>query len=1211
MSTKVVRILSLAALLATCVENKEKTQIKLKQLSPYLQPPPLAKTPSNSATTKLGAVKLRLSSAGKVKSQISAEDSSVQRVPRWNFGKEATTDTFSVPKDRKNHGSSRPSGTRTKLFPLNSSQRQETAGSSKRQRAILQYPPNQQFLSQSSHGHKSSKDCNPCNKVPWIPLLEHHASQIDTSVSDSVGHYSHHRDLPISPLGIPSSLIGPGRFKDSSLNFPDNSDRLKFNKPKDGVTYLPPALQTPIPWPQSSSYVTPYSSSIPKKVYTRLVHPERTPTGPPNQNVPQYNNPGPMYRYLVPPPIASQFPGENKYLPSLSSSLTSSKTETFYGLPFFIPQRSNTTRQHEKIVEPTLSPLSVQQAIPFTSPQGPPHYVNVNAKLQPEQIYFKNRSAHSLRTQFYEPANFFPVPPLHEAHTFSHGDYNVSLPENLVPPEISVGNVAFSAEQQENVHQHQISHSSHGTDNDLKLLDVRGSVFDVVPSIPVSEDFEVTHFNENLSQTTITEPSFSGLHPSEDQVISPSQNNQNSNTNFFNTQEQYNTPVGSQYHSNTPSQTDSNLEVIKSVQVANYISSIEYPLQFVHSPYIDINTTSSIESLRNTSFHETKELHQTPQPENASHINFNPDTSDIIVGKPITLESSAYDIFNTTSGEYQNSIPNFEQQKFENSDNYNIHQNYSSFDASDYNLRQNLSSYLSENSNEFAGGSEDYSFVWNNTSKDFHHNFKSHINNSEEANVRLTVENNNVWYNSQYEATTQKYTDTLKEESHTVTSQQAAYFNPLSTASPQQKVTVYIQPSIQTTALHDASLVRQINNLDQQHHHSFAHDQILSSYRHESPHSVIKNPKGAFTIQQQGPPPAPFRNMFSDIENMYPPPFNYIGVIKRPLHLQTNSASVHNPFINNLPQNFFNTAQNEGHIFNQYPQPGQDEYVKWTTSPGSTSAPIPTRPPIVPAWKKPTTSMPPQDSVHGQSIHTINSAGLLPPPMPHHIRTNVPTKNTKQIQIIVPYTSGKDSLPFLPQRGRPLDIETTGWHPMTGSQKGESVAKNCSNSNIRQISECNTGTNLNQWWQQQEDYHQHQESRTVTATASATSNPFQATLTNLNSLIREGSNKQKPFTVTQQHILASNIQDLLRGEQENITIPDSIDLKQLQKYIDDWTASEYSSFNASVNTSKANEVQSGVTPESHNSIVSHQLIPSKKIPAEYLTTPPSIFDDFM
>jgi hypothetical protein len=236
------------------------------------------------------------------------------------------------------------------------------------------------------------------------------------------------------------------------------------------------------------------------------------------------------------------------------------------------------------------------------------------------------------------------------------------------------------------------------------------------------------------------------------------------------------------------------------------------------------------------------------------------------------------------------------------------------------------------------------------------------------------------------------------------------------------------------------------------------------------------------------------------------------------------------------------------------------------------------------------------------------AAGLLPPPPSLSETSNQSNKKTKQIQIIVPYTSSKDLMHFkIQDKNKPL-FDATGWLPITSNEditkqqgrKAPTLKINCSDDEESWRQECKISSSLS--GQEQNDYNQYQESRTVTATAPVVKSVKEVTKTD----------PQKSYSELQ-HIFATNIRDLLRGEEDIKRVPDSITLQRLQKNIDEWTALEYSkrkdpaSFNTTRNTDGG--IKSTTAPTSTGTLLHRLLVPSKKIPEEYLTTTPSLFDD--
>ncbi|GLH04340.1 Uncharacterized protein GBIM_10071 [Gryllus bimaculatus] len=248
---------------------------------------------------------------------------------------------------------------------------------------------------------------------------------------------------------------------------------------------------------------------------------------------------------------------------------------------------------------------------------------------------------------------------------------------------------------------------------------------------------------------------------------------------------------------------------------------------------------------------------------------------------------------------------------------------------------------------------------------------------------------------------------------------------------------------------------------------------------------------------------------------------------------------------------------------------------------------------------------------------------LLPPPPPRAAQPAAANdgKRTKQIQIIVPYTSSKDLIQFRFPGASPAELDASGWSPIANpepaSNQGRIVpgANNCSDiiadGSIdsplwqEQAALCRAQvTTVGQSLDAQDDYHLHQESRRVTAKA-----PLGEKL--------PPNHKNKPFVAKPgsqtgeiQHIFASNIRDLLRGEEEAKPTADSINLLKLQKNIDEWTAQEFSKHKHLGSNHKTTEHDKGFTASFATGTTLHHLrLPSKQIPEEYLTTTPLSVDD--
>lgn len=188
---------------------------------------------------------------------------------------------------------------------------------------------------------------------------------------------------------------------------------------------------------------------------------------------------------------------------------------------------------------------------------------------------------------------------------------------------------------------------------------------------------------------------------------------------------------------------------------------------------------------------------------------------------------------------------------------------------------------------------------------------------------------------------------------------------------------------------------------------------------------------------------------------------------------------------------------------------------QFLSPPGFNAPPLWIPPPVAAPAPSSTLPPPPPDS---NAVASFALPGLVPPPPP--------PKKTKQIQIIVPYTSSKELIHF----------DDGVWRPLASA--------NCSDPRESWQARLSCG----------EDFHQSQESKTVTS--------------------------KTP------HV----IRELLKGEQRQSER--GVSLQKLQKNIDDWTAQQFS------RTKVPSQVLGGATT------LKHRLAPSKKIPEEYLTTTP-------
>jgi hypothetical protein len=750
--------------------------------------------------------------------------------------------------------------------------------------------------------------------------------------------------------------------------------------------------------------------------------------------------------------------------------------------------------------------------------------------------------------------SYLPAPPVYESGLFndetrsSDSNYKISSQNNGNNDAIIYG---------QNNHQDSVGSSG---ERETGGVDVHGEI-DVDQSISLVED---SHAVGSQHPATSGSRDVASIHLVPSDLTTPKINPLANELNLpsgenYQPQEQthqlYNQPI----RNNT--QNTGDLEIIPSIQVTDFLSSVEYPLQIVQSPYIDV-TESSVHSVKQINKEQISNKNA------PKHTQSSYDKGEIIIGKPalatsIQNNTNIKNSYNTVGVVVQSNASEIHDQK------------------------QQQSAIHESNSGEFLDGG----------SITLDHLPASGVQHSSAGNTYV-ASNNKVKHS----------TDIL----NVLGSHDSKQGFPV--REEYDQTVLDIKPSIQTSA-ESNFLVHQINNAFQPHSSPTTVLPIQNNYKQSqnSDYIIFQNfprPPSSYlpadVLKQQLPPPTTIQSTFQ--ENSYLPPF----LLQPQTFIQSTPQSLETtPFQQALkleaPASFLNP-----------PPKNKEEYITVTNSPLSeysfwtpTSRPLSSS--LVPAdgdttWGSATTHKPLKLSNENIIAAFAEAAGLLPPPPSISEASNQSNKKTKQIQIIVPYTSSKELMQFkIHDTNKPL-FDTTGWLPMTGNedvtkQQGRKVPSlhlNCSDDEQSWQTQCKYFNSLAE--QEQTDYHQHQESRTVTATAPVVQN------------VKEATKAYSPKSYSEmQQILAINIRDLLRGEEDIKAVPDSVTLQRLQKNIDEWTALEYSKrkdFALSGTTEKSDRgKKSTAAPMSSGTLLQHLLVPSKKIPEEYLTTTPSHFDD--
>lgn len=1021
-----------------------------------------------------------------------------------------------------------------------------TASGTHHQPSVLQYgaPP---------HHKSKTRECNPCNKVPWIPMIRTHGDVQLEGLSHAVNGHA-----PVSNTYLPPAPISSQYDSPSIGSLPLQSHDTGYGAPLPaphlpGDQYGPP--------PPSGSTVDQYAglplSSVhpaaeygPPPPLSQHIHTEHKPPpiqasqhpgneyGPPQKPEGEYGPPPPpsqdIHLEYKPPPLpASLYQGNN-----FGQVPPPNLKETGY-LPPPLPEPPRT-----EYVPPPRPPQSGYNPLPPPPDQyGPPQQDTIKEPTSPHLA-----------------PSYLPAPPLYEPEPFNGG------PQSAVSQyPLGINNGINNGQIYNQNSGNSYGENGSGGGSGHSEIDVVQSV-SLIDSHPVESQHPVTSGLHDAGYTGVssihlvpfvstTPKTNTGEWHKEEAARLP--NNQFHLPSEENYQQQ-----GHNYHLNNASSKNltneaSGLEVIPSVQVADYLSSVEYPLQIVQSPYIDV-TENPDHRVKQINEQQTYDIHPPAHPSSYGG-------DEVIIGKTnlaaSNLNKSNSYSYNSVGFNTQNNVSDIQDQKQQQSA---IHETSSGehFNEGPVSLNKSPTSGVVN------------SFV-DNTYLATDNQIK-HI--TEDVNILRGHGENQAPF---------------------LTKENGSVFD--------------IQPSIQTSA-EGNSLIHQINNAFQSHTDSTTVSPLQNTYKQlqNSDYILFQNfPQPplsylpADVLKQQLPPPTKLHSTLQ--KNPYLPPF--------PSQSQTFTQST-----SPLPTRPFEHALKleAPALFLNPPPKGNGQYSTVTSSPLHgysfwTAEPRPPSSSLSPLnngnlWESEETKTPLKMSQENIIAAFAEAAGLLPPPPSLSETSNQSNKKTKQIQIIVPYTSSKDLMHFKIQDTNKSIFDTTGWLPITSNEdikkqqgrKAPPLNLNCSDDEESWRHECKISSSLSE--QEQNDYHQHQESRTVTATAPPVQGVKEVTK----------AYPQKSYSEIQ-HIFATNIRDLLRGEEDAKRVPDSITLQRLQKNIDEWTALEYSkrkdaaTFNKTRNTDGGKK--STAAPMASGTQLQHLLVPSKKIPDEYLTTTPTLFDD--
>ncbi|PSN41439.1 hypothetical protein C0J52_14541 [Blattella germanica] len=1201
------RVFALLVICLLLVETLAQQASGVRRPNEFLEPPPLPRR----GITRLRNVKhSSTTTTTTTPAPTSKESDKVSRNARWFFSSEET--------ESKSTGNeilrppppppSPPSRAHSSL-PLRAQSPIPTR---------LQPIPPQEPIASETHSHHSivapgpshhqnkGKECNPCNKVPWIPMIrppgssDIHPALPSQYESPSIGSLplqapGSEYGVPLPPLQTPDHHYGPPQPPKQEYGPPQQPPKHEYGPPPQPPKheYGPPKSEYgpppqppkheygppkneygpppqppkheygppkheygPPPQPPKHEYGVPFPAKPLRPEYGPPPQPPKDEYGPPPppQQPPKfdYGLPSPpiqsiKHEYSLPPPPPPQStnleylpPSNNQYHPQAPPppqqhgiqfhSTPPQHPKDEYGLPPPPPPQPPRNEygpppQPPKVIPvhenhqppPPQAPTSfTYQTLgnfgppkPPSSEYKPPPFPNVQQPHPefrpppPPQSYdtIKQSSSPQLAP------SYLPAPPVFEANNFketSHSENNYLIPP---PPsgERGIGGHVDVVPSVTLIHDSQPVASHHPTSGSPQETSYTGvSSIHIVPESSTTSGFNSGAWHKE--ETT---------HPPNYQLLLPS-------GDTYHPQGQHSKPVQTR-------NPDPSLEVIPSIQVADYVSSIEYPLQIVQAPYIDVTPPP--------------EINQKAQSTSYSHSSF--DEGEIIVGKPTLAASS----LNDSKINSQNATEILDQ-------------------------KQQQSVIHETNTNE--GGPPV-----------IEHPASSGVIHSSTGNGFFISENQVKHTNEDHqEGQSQLNINVLSAQGQTTTG---------------PTTTVEIQPSIQTSA-EGNSIIHQINNAFQSHtspglpnyHNNFKSSQsgyVLFQNFPQPPLSYLP----ADVLKQKLPPPTPFQSNLQ--QHPYLPPFQPIPQSSHNFFQSTpppTTTSFEQALRLEAPESFLNPPPKDNGEYSTV----SNTYWSSTPRPYSTS-------PASGSWGSATTVAPlkyPSQkpiSVPNQNIITAfaEAAGLLPPPPQPLESSNQSNKKMKQIQIIVPYTSSKDLMQFKVQEETKPIFDSSGWLPITGNEQMKLQGRKVPPPEVNCTDNSESWQCRSNLWQQN-DFHQNQETRTVTATAPLAQSVEQIT---------QGY-PQKSYSEIQ-HIFATNIRDLLRGEEDTKKIPDSVTLQRLQKNIDEWTALEYSKRRDLLKLNSTKHRDDGKKSNTLTTSHQHLLLPSKKIPDEYLTTTPITFDD--
>lgn len=238
------------------------------------------------------------------------------------------------------------------------------------------------------------KDCNPCNLVPWIPVIRYNLGAQKNVLPSSNPTYG-----PPSPTAYPN-IHNALDFKSQPFQNPQHSlPQLSTGVPH--AVYGPPALSQVSTLIPSSTYRPPISTY-----------------GPP---ISTYGPPSPTHFVSIPSPNSNSLNS-----PYISSSTSFSAPSSSYGVPSSTYGAPSASIRHPSS---TYSISSSPQGISSTS-----YSISSSSFATPSPSYGPPSTIFATATPLYEPEILNnQLPPQNDVEVFKHPSEELQLPKVTTP----------------------------------------------------------------------------------------------------------------------------------------------------------------------------------------------------------------------------------------------------------------------------------------------------------------------------------------------------------------------------------------------------------------------------------------------------------------------------------------------------------------------------------------------------------------------------------------------------------------------------------------------------------------------------------------------------------------------------------------------------------------------------------------------------------